>query len=124
EDTDAALTAAFSARSENLTVLYSGRLVERKGIRELLAAIPEVLQAVPGARFVMTGGPPPFSPAAVAAQRLEPKHSPFLDRIHFTGWQSPAQMALRRDGCLRLRPWFGGAPGEGGGGVGGRVVRA
>lgn len=99
EDTDAALTAAFSARSENLTVLYSGRLVERKGIRELLAAIPEVLQAVPGARFVMTGGPPPFSAAAVAAQWLEPKHSPFLDRIHFTGWQSPAQMALRRDGC-------------------------
>ena len=27
------------------TVLYSGRLVERKGIRELLAAIPEVLHA-------------------------------------------------------------------------------
>jgi len=76
-------------------VLYSGRLVERKGIRELLAAIPEVLQAVPGARFVLTGGPPPFSAAGVAAQWLEPQHTPFLERIHFTGWQSPAEMALR-----------------------------
>jgi glycogen(starch) synthase len=95
EDTDAALAATFSTRPEKPTVLYSGRLVERKGIRELLAAIPEVLQAVPGARFVITGGPPPFSASAVAAQWLEPQHTPFLERIHFTGWQSPAQMALR-----------------------------
>jgi len=95
EDTDAALQATFSTRPEMPTVLYSGRLVERKGIRELLAAIPEVLQAVPGARFVLTGGPPPFSAAGVAAQWLEPQHTPFLERIHFTGWQSPAEMALR-----------------------------
>jgi len=51
-----------------------------------------VLQAVPGARFVITGGPPPFSPSAVAAQWLETQHTPFLGRIHFTGWQSPAQI--------------------------------
>ena len=95
EDTDAALTATFSTRPEMPTVLYSGRLVERKGIRELLAAIPEVLQAVPGARFVTTGGPPPFSASAVAAQWLETQHIPFLERIQFTGWQSPAEMALR-----------------------------
>src|SRR5262249_57766207 len=94
EDTDAALTAAFSARSENLTVLYSGRLVERKGIRELLAAIPEVLQAVPGARFVMTGGAPPLSPPAVAAQWVEAQHSPFLARVPFTRWPYPAQTGV------------------------------
>ena len=95
EDTDAALQATFSARPERPTMLYSGRLVERKGIRELLAAIPEVLKAAPGARFVLTGGPPPFSASAVAAQWLETQHTPFLDRIQFTGWQSPAEMALR-----------------------------
>jgi glycosyltransferase involved in cell wall biosynthesis len=95
EDTDAALEAALSARREMPTVLYSGRLVERKGIRELLAAIPEVLQAIPEAHFVFTGGPPPFPAAAVAAQWLENKHIPFRDKIHFTGWQSPAEMTLR-----------------------------
>jgi len=95
EDTDAALAATISTRPEMPTVLYSGRLVERKGIRELLAAIPEVLKAAPGARFVLTGGPPPFSASAVAAQWLETQHTPFLDRIQFTGWQSPAEMALR-----------------------------
>ncbi|TMJ65598.1 MAG: glycosyltransferase family 4 protein [Alphaproteobacteria bacterium] len=89
------MAATISTRPEMPTVLYSGRLVERKGIRELLAAIPEVLKAAPGARFVLTGGPPPFSASAVAAQWLETQHTPFLDRIQFTGWQSPAEMALR-----------------------------
>lgn len=95
EDTEAVLAATFSKPHEMPTVLYSGRLVERKGIRELLAAIPEVLQAVPGARFVLTGGPPSFPASAVAAQWLETQHTPFLERIHFTGWQSPTEMALR-----------------------------
>jgi glycogen(starch) synthase len=95
EDTDAALGASFSDRPGAATVLYSGRLVERKGIRELLAAIPEVLQAVQGAKFLVTGGPPRLAAADVAAQWLEAKHDPFRDRIHFTGWQSPGEMALR-----------------------------
>jgi glycogen synthase len=95
EDTDAALKAALSARPEMPTVLYSGRLVERKGIRELLTAIPEVLHTFPEARFVLTGGPPPFPAAAVAAQWLESRHAPLRNQIHFTGWQSPAEMALR-----------------------------
>jgi glycogen(starch) synthase len=95
EDTDAPLEAALSARPEMPTVLYSGRLVERKGIRELLAAIPEVLHAIPEVRFVLTGGPPPFPASAVASQWLESRHVPFRDQIHFTGWQSPAEMALR-----------------------------
>ena len=92
EDTPAALEACFSVRSGAATVLYSGRLVERKGIRELLATIPEVLQAVPEAKFVLTGGPPRLPPTEIAAQWLQPKHTPFRDRIHFTGWQSPAEM--------------------------------
>jgi glycosyltransferase involved in cell wall biosynthesis len=95
EDTDAALDASFSDRPGVATVLYSGRLVERKGIRELLAAVLEVLQAVPGAKFVFTGGPPRVPATDVAAQWLEAKHNPFQEQIHFTGWQSPAEMALR-----------------------------
>jgi glycogen(starch) synthase len=70
-------------------VLYSGRLVERKGIRELLDAIPLVLDAAPEAQFVLAGGPPPLTGDEVAAQWLTPQHTPYRDRIHFTGWLSP-----------------------------------
>ena len=37
-------------------VLYSGRFVQRKGIQELLAAIPCVLEKAPTTRFVLVGG--------------------------------------------------------------------
>jgi glycogen synthase len=95
DDTNAAFEASFSDRPGMATVLYSGRLVERKGIRELLAAIPQVLEAVPAAKFVLTGGPPRVPAGGVAAQWLEAKHDPFRKQIHFTGWQSPAEMARR-----------------------------
>ncbi len=74
-------------------VLYSGRLVERKGIRELLAAIPRVLEAAPTTRFALAGGPPNLRPADVAAQWLTPEAAPHHARIHFTGWLSPSQLA-------------------------------
>lgn len=73
-------------------VLYSGRLVERKGIRELIAAIPRVLQAAPATRFALAGGPPNLSPADVAAQWLTPETATHQARIHFTGWLSPSQL--------------------------------
>jgi glycogen(starch) synthase len=66
--------------------------VERKGIRELLAAIPRVLEATPNARFVLAGGPPPLSGTEVAAQWLTPELEPYLGRIHFTGWLSPSEL--------------------------------
>ena len=71
-------------------ILYSGRLVERKGIRELLAALPEVLDASPGSRAVIAGGPPGAGPAELAAHWLLPEHAQWRDRIEFTGWLSPA----------------------------------
>ena len=70
-------------------VLYSGRLVERKGIRELLDAIPQVLDTMPDACFVLAGGPPPLTGDEVAAQWLRPQHAAYRDRIYFTGWLSP-----------------------------------
>ncbi len=56
-------------------VLYSGRLVERKGIRELLAAIPRVLEAAPTTRFALAGGPPNLRPRLaqpIPARQLVP----------------------------------------------------
>jgi glycogen synthase len=74
-------------------VLYSGRLVERKGIRELLAAIPAVLGAAPASRFALAGGPPNVPPADLAAHWLPPGLTPHRDRIHFTGWLTASQLA-------------------------------
>jgi glycogen(starch) synthase len=38
------------------TVLYVGRLEKRKGIADLFAAIPRVLQKIPNVRFIIAGG--------------------------------------------------------------------
>jgi glycosyltransferase involved in cell wall biosynthesis len=43
------------ASPEELTVLYVGRLEKRKGIADLFAAIPIVLDRLPQARFVVVG---------------------------------------------------------------------
>ena len=90
DDTEEARSAAFgNRRLGSAIVLYSGRLVERKGIRELLGAIPEVLGAWPETQFVFAGGPPPLTGEQVAAQWLGPAHAPYRDRILFTGWLPP-----------------------------------
>ena len=90
EDTQEARAAAFDrAREGPPLILYTGRLVERKGIRELLDALPEVLEAAPGCRAILAGGPPGLRGDQVAAQWLRPEHSRFKERIHFTGWLSP-----------------------------------
>ncbi|MFY9569938.1 MAG: glycosyltransferase family 4 protein [Blastocatellia bacterium] len=73
-------------------VLYTGRLVERKGIRDLLAAIPFVLERAPGTRFVLAGGPPPLSGEEVARQWLPPECDPYRRQIHFTGWLNAAEL--------------------------------
>jgi glycogen synthase len=76
-----------------VVILYSGRLVERKGIRELLAAVPRVLAAAPSARFVLVGGPPPLSGEEVARQWLPDGLAAETKRIFFTGWLSPDGVA-------------------------------
>jgi glycogen synthase len=93
---DSPLARRSSARrpgSAAPVVLYSGRQVERKGIRELLAAVPHVLAGAPATRFVLAGGPPAVSGAELAAQWLAPEHAAIRDRLHFTGWLPPAGVA-------------------------------
>lgn len=45
-----------TAKYDNPTVMYIGRLISKKGLHVLLKAIPEVLRSVPKARFVFVGG--------------------------------------------------------------------
>src|SRR5262245_40794307 len=57
EDRPDALAAAKRDRMGNsLRVLFSGRFVDRKGVHELMAAIPFVLNHSPDTCFVLAGG--------------------------------------------------------------------
>jgi len=73
-------------------VLYTGRLVERKGIRELLEAISIVLYKAPRTRFVLAGGPPDRSGEDLKREWLPASCFPYFDQIHFTGWLSQEQI--------------------------------
>jgi len=74
-------------------VLYTGRFVERKGVRELIAAIPRVLERAPTTRFVLAGGHRHCSGADIEHWWLPPELKQYGNRIHFTGWLTPAQLA-------------------------------
>jgi glycogen(starch) synthase len=67
------------------TILFSGRFVDRKGIRDLFEAMPVVLRAVAEARFVLVGGQSGTT-AESASHWLPEELKPFRDRIAFTGW--------------------------------------
>jgi glycogen(starch) synthase len=93
ESEAARLRCERAIATDSPLVLYSGRLVERKGIRDLVAAIPYVLEHAPHTRFVFAGGPPPLSGDEVARQWLSDECLRYRDRIHFTGWLSATELA-------------------------------
>jgi glycosyltransferase involved in cell wall biosynthesis len=74
-------------------VLYSGRFVERKGIRDLLAAMPLVLDRAPTTRFVLAGGHRHCGGADMERSWLPPDLYPYREHVHFTGWLSPDALA-------------------------------
>ncbi|PYQ64472.1 MAG: hypothetical protein DMF53_07405 [Acidobacteria bacterium] len=87
-------------------VLYSGRFVDRKGIRELLEAIPVVLEAAPETRFVLVGGY--GGGAEVERCWMDEVLRPWRDQIHFTGWLTPARVAAwyRAADVLLVPSWY------------------
>jgi glycogen(starch) synthase len=91
DNTTARAVAHFTDRNDPPLVLYTGRFVERKGIRELLAAIPQVLERMPTARFVLVGGY--GSGAEIERDWLFDSLRPWQSQIHFTGWLPPQAVA-------------------------------
>jgi glycogen(starch) synthase len=75
-----------------VTVLYTGRFVERKGIRELLNAAPAILEAEPHTRLVMAGGHRYADTKDLVDYWMPPTCEPFRDRIVFTGWLNSEQL--------------------------------
>jgi glycogen synthase len=75
--------------SEQLQVLYIGRFVERKGIGDLLAAIPLVLARAPASRFILIGGHRHCSGTEMECRWFPPALSPYRSQISFMGWLAP-----------------------------------
>lgn len=89
DDTSLARAAVMHRRRDvSPTILYCGRFVERKGILELLAALPRVLDETRDTRVVLVGG---YGSAGEIECRWR-THAllPYRDRIRFTGWLPPA----------------------------------
>jgi glycogen(starch) synthase len=90
DDTPAARASAQRFRSGAPMVMFSGRFVDRKGIHELLEAIPLVLAAEPNTRFMLVGG---YGTATdVKRIWLAGALLAYQDRIVFTGWLPPAEV--------------------------------
>jgi glycogen(starch) synthase len=88
--------APSSADAAEPVVLFSGRFVDRKGVRELIAAIPQTLRAVPEARFVLAGGHRHCTAEEMTRWWLPEALEPHRDRVTFTGWLTPDE----------LRDWY------------------
>ncbi|HEU4973751.1 MAG TPA: glycosyltransferase [Baekduia sp.] len=88
-------------------IVYAGRLVERKGIGNIISA----LEQVPGCELVVAGGPPADQlDADREAQRLRAlaeRHG-VLDRVHLRGRVSREDLPalLRSADALVTVPWY------------------
>jgi glycogen(starch) synthase len=88
-------------------VLFSGRFVDRKGVRDLLQAIPAVLASAPDTRFVLAGGH-----RGCTSQEMDSWWRPATLRgaaqVHFTGWLDAGGMRdwYRRAHILVVPSWY------------------
>jgi glycogen(starch) synthase len=89
-------------------VLFSGRFVERKGIRELIEAIGLVLSMAPAVRFVLAGGHRHCTGAQMESWLLPAQLYPHRAQITFTGWLTPEEMAAwyRAADILVVPSWY------------------
>ena len=69
-----------------LEVLYVGSVTRRKGVKDLLAAAPEILRQVPDARFRFVGNVPEGAPEnGFLADQLDAMTPDYRERFEFTG---------------------------------------
>lgn len=106
DSADARASARRKRSEEPAVVLYSGRFVDRKGIRELLQAIPRVLDQARSVRFVFAGG---YGAAQeIESAWLDDALRPYRSQIEFTGWLTPDKVAecYRRADILVMPSWY------------------
>jgi glycosyltransferase involved in cell wall biosynthesis len=89
-------------------VLFCGRFVKRKGLREFLDAIPLVLEVAPTTRFVLVGGTG-WQTAAEAERAWLPQGlAAYRNQIRFTGWLQPQDLEnwYRVADILAVPSWY------------------
>lgn len=72
-------------------VMYSGRFDNNKGVEDLLAAIPYVVERAPEVNFVLVGGPLGTSREEMRRQWLDDSF-PCKDKVRFTGYVTREQL--------------------------------
>jgi glycosyltransferase involved in cell wall biosynthesis len=103
--------ASWSAKSRNPdrpTVLFVGRFVERKGIRELIEAIALVHSTAPHVTFVLAGGHRDSTAEQMESWLLPTRLHAHRSHIRFTGWLTPEQLTqcYREADILIVPSWY------------------
>jgi glycogen synthase len=90
-----------SGNKDFVTVLYAGRFEGRKGTDVLLAAIPQLCQNYPFARFVLVGEDRALPDGSTSGGDFRKRHvgANFLDRVVFTGEIADAQLEEHLQRC-------------------------
>jgi glycosyltransferase involved in cell wall biosynthesis len=90
-----------SVRQNFVTVLYAGRFEGRKGTDVLLAAIPELSEKYPFARFVLVGEDRTLPDGSTLGGEFRRRHAGvhFVDRVIFAGEVSDAQLEANLGEC-------------------------
>jgi len=78
-----------NVKRNDTEILFVGRLVEKKGVRHLLEALPSVLDRYPNARLTIAGAGPLEEDLRILAQRLD-----LREKIDFLGMVSQDQLPL------------------------------
>lgn len=90
---------------QTLTVLYVGRLEKRKGILDLFAAIPRVLQKVTNARFIIVGADNSEQDGFLRQkgmtypQYFKKQHPQLTSCVQFTGAVSEEELQTHYQSC-------------------------
>ena len=82
-------------RRNGAVVLYVGRFGTRKGVRDVIEAVPDIARGLPAARFVFVGGSSPDDGPTEAAAWVPPHLRAHLRRMTFLGWQDASSNATR-----------------------------
>jgi glycosyltransferase involved in cell wall biosynthesis len=91
DDSPLARTAAYRMRCSVPVIMFSGRFVDRKGIHDLLEALPFILDRAPDVRVVLVGGY--GSGEEMESSWLPVALRPHRKRVQFTGWLPPDGVA-------------------------------
>jgi len=92
----------------NSELLFVGRLVEKKGLRYLLEALPQIIEAHPDAYITIAGFGPEDSALRKQAESLG-----ILDRVNFLGAVPQEQLpALYRRAAIFVAPFVEAASGD------------